>query len=163
MKRFFFIAMLGIVLSAQGQVYRKATDRKALKSACEILKVYYPSNLLCIEDSIYDLNWYFFTNHVDEETRQVIGSYRQERKFGYRKPVYSKLLHSLSSSEQREDCKYVARFSSPNKGLIMCEGLPTGKNTDAFGSPGFHSFLFQCNDKGEIDRVFRILIYTDHL
>lgn len=170
MKRFFFIAMLGIVLTMQGQVDSDAAAyREAVKSAYAILKVYYPSNILCADDTIYTGGWWAqFSREFDGEIKQAL-AYEKDiedvlkyvKKEYAEDPVYSEILYSLFGSEPREGCKYIAEFTAPYKGLILCDILPIGKGIGVHGAPEIHSFLFQYNDKGEIDRVIRHKVFVD--
>lgn len=170
MKRFFFIAMLGIALTMQGRADSEAAAyREAVKSAYAILKVYYPSNILCADDTIYTGGWWSpFSKEFEGELKHAL-RYEKDiedlKKYVKKEysddPVYSEILHSLFGSEPREGCKYIAEFTAPYKGLILCSILPIDKRVGVDGAPQGYDFLFQYNDKGEIDRVIRGLIHYD--
>lgn len=162
--------MLGIVLTMQGRADSDAAAyREAVKSAYAILKVYYPSNTLCADDTIYTGGWWTpFSCEFDGELKHALAyeKYIEDLKKYAKKeysddPVYSEILYSLFGSESREGCKYIAEFTAPYRGLIVCDILPIDRGIGVNGAPEIHSFLFQYNDKGEIDRVIRYKVYVD--
>ncbi len=55
MKQLLVFTMLSVILTAFGQDEPDAlpAEQKAIKTACEIMKLYYPVGDICFSDSIY--------------------------------------------------------------------------------------------------------------
>lgn len=96
MKVIISLVMLCVSLTilGQGNTYSHKTEQEAIKSAYNVLKVYYPSNELCVSDSIYDLDWNLFADMVDDKTKQNLISHRIEKNsFGIHLLILMKYLH----------------------------------------------------------------------
>ena len=132
MRIFFLMCILGasLTIAAQNIIY-------------DILQVYYHSKELCVSDSIYDLDWEIFSDMVDTQTKQILWSYRIEKKFIWNAPTYSEALLSIFGPETCDSCMYIANFSEPYKGMIRCDILPKDKMVGIYGSPVISAFLFK--------------------
>ena len=151
-------------LFGQGNAYKRKAEQKAVKFAYEILKVYYPSNQICVSDSIYNgLPWFLFLDYVDEETKKELMSGKILPDNRHTCPVYSKKLASLfvNYNSNCNDYKYVADFSGPYRGMIMCEILPKDRKIGIHGAPRIQEFLFKYDETGEINQVIRIEVDVD--
>lgn len=145
----------------QSDPYSSIIEQSAVKQASKILEIYYPNNELCITDSIYDLDWYFFSSLVDTDTENILRSYRIDKNFAYESPVYSPILSSLFHEDSIQCNKFVADFSAPYKGMIMCDVLPKDRRIGIYGTPVISSFLFRYNNKGEIYQFNKIEVNVD--
>lgn len=163
MKVIIFLTMLCISLTilGQGNTYSQKTEQEAIKFAYNVLKVYYPSNELCVSDSIYDLDWNLFADMVDDQTRHNLITHRIEKKFIWDSPVYSDAISSLFSSDTCDCCKYIAEFSEPYKGMIRCDIIPKGEKIGVYGVPRISIFLFKYNEKGEIFQISKTEVDID--
>ena len=97
MRIFFLMCILGasLTIAAQNIIYGNKNEQRAINMAFDILQVYYHSKELCVSDSIYDLDWDIFSDMVDTQTKQILWSYRIEKKFIWNAPTYSEALLSL--------------------------------------------------------------------
>ena len=68
-----------LTMSAKNNIYGNKTEQRAIKMAYTLLQVYYHSNELCVSDSIEDLEWFLFSDMVDNQTKQILDSYRKEK------------------------------------------------------------------------------------
>lgn len=163
MKVIIFLAMVFVPSTILGQrkAYSHKTEQEALKFAYNILKVYYPSNELCVSDSIYDLDWHFFEDKVNDQTKQILSSHRIEKKFKWDSPVYSNEISSLFSSYPCDSCKYVAHFSAPYNGMIRCDIMPKDGKIGIYGMPQISIFLFRYNEKGEVIQISKSEVDID--
>lgn len=167
MKRVWFMLTLTLTFSVipimygQDDPYSKPVEQKAIKMAHDILNLYYPGNILCITDSIYDHDWFGLGRVIDKETDEAIMSYRIEKKFKYNPTIYSKSLATLFNSDTCQCNKYVADFSAPYKGMIFCYIMPKDRKVGIVGTPTIQSFMFRYDDKGEIYQVTRGLVHCD--
>lgn len=146
----------------QKNAYKSKREQTALKMAYDILKVYYPSNELCVSDSIWDLDyWFYLSTEMDEENRKYFEYYRIIEKGGkYDNPVYSKHIFKLLKNENCDNSKYkyVADFSAPNRNFILCEILPIDRRIGIKGTPIVPVFLFKYDENGEIIQINRHLV-----
>ena len=159
------LIMVCISLSAFGQNgnYNNKTERDAIKCAARLLAAYYPPDELCVSDSIYDLDWFYFADVVDDKTKQEISNYRTEKKYIWSPPIYSHNMAELFGTHNCEctSYKYVAQFSAPYNNLIRCDILPGDRRIGIYGSPTITSFLFIFNNQGEVDQMFRDELHID--
>ena len=145
MRIFFLMCILGasLTIAAQNIIYGNKNEQRAINMAFDILQVYYHSKELCVSDSIYDLDWDIFSDMVDTQTKQILWSYRIEKKFIWNAPTYSEALLSIFGPETCDSCMYIANFSEPYKGMIRCDILPKDKMVGIYGSPVISAFLFK--------------------
>lgn len=76
--RILFLIVFGwasLAMSAKNNIYGNKTEQRAIKMAYTLLQVYYHSNELCVSDSIEDLEWFLFSDMVDNQTKQILDSY----------------------------------------------------------------------------------------
>ena len=146
MRIFFLMCILGasLTIAAQNIIYGNKNEQRAINMAFDILQVYYHSKELCVSDSIYDLDWDIFSDMVDTQTKQILWSYRIEKKFIWNAPTYSE-----------------ANFSEPYKGMIRCDILPKDKMVGIYGSPVISAFLFKYNNRGEIYQSYKAEVNID--
>ena len=163
MKVIISLVMLCVSLTilGQGNTYSHKTEQEAIKSAYNVLKVYYPSNELCVSDSIYDLDWNLFADMVDDKTKQNLISHRIEKKFIWDSPAYSDEISSLFSSDSCDCCEYIAEFSEPYKGMIRCDIIPKDRKIGIYGVPRISIFLFKYNDKGDVVQLSKTEVDVD--
>ena len=66
------VTAICVSLSAfsQKNAYKGKTEQKALKMAYNLLKVYYPNGELCVSDSIWDHDWFWYSDEVDKENKK---------------------------------------------------------------------------------------------
>ncbi|MDE6654083.1 MAG: hypothetical protein K2K37_06820 [Muribaculaceae bacterium] len=151
--------LLMIVLFLANAIYGKdmpysgEIERKAVRSAYELLGVYYPDGL-CVSDSIYDLEWYYLSD-VDEKTRNEL-KFKISNDSVRTRPAYSKMLDKMFCREKCGDCDSgcVAMFAKPYKGMIRCEVRPKGMGID--GESDSSAFLFRYDEYGDVYQVNRI-------
>lgn len=144
--------------------YSEKTEQKAIGFAYNILKVYYPSeDELCVSDSIYDLEWFFFSGYVrDKETQKAFEFYNLDKdRLEYIDPVYSKTLASIFESNTCKcgDFKYVAHFSAPFRNAISCYIVPFDDQDPMFGE--ISTFLFMYNNEGEVIQINKDTLYLN--
>lgn len=163
MRIFFLMCILGasLTIAAQNIIYGNKNEQRAINMAFDILQVYYHSKELCVSDSIYDLDWDIFSDMVDTQTKQILWSYRIEKKFIWNAPTYSEALLSIFGPETCDSCMYIANFSEPYKGMIRCDILPKDRKIGVYGSPTIDAFLFKFNNKGEIYQLYKAKINID--
>ena len=163
MKGFVLFAMLSIFLTvrAQEEPYSHPAEQKAVKTACEILKLYYPSGELCCSDSIYDLDWWFRkeTGIKNWEERYLEKLNRIASGEPVDVAVYSSILSSVFGADACECRKYVAEFSAPFRGMIRCDIVPSNDRNPVFGVMPI--FLFKFNENGEIFQFFQRTLYLN--
>ena len=164
MKGFVLFAMLSIFLTvrAQEEPYSHPAEQKAVKTACEILKLYYPSGELCCSDSIYDLEWWWLRYEVGKENseeRYLEKIHRIASGEPVDVAVYSSILSSVFGADACECRKYVAEFSAPYKGMIRCDIVPSNDRKPDFGVMPI--FLFKFNENGEIFQFFQSIVYLN--
>lgn len=159
MRGFILFAMLSVILTTLGQdePYNTPAERKAIKTAYEILKLYYPLGDLCFSDSIYDSDWFGFSKEVGEEIYQERYMRLLEKGFVADEPVYSSILSSVFGADACECRRYVAEFAAPSWGMIRCEIVPSNDRNPYFGEKPV--FLFKFNEKGEIYQFFQRKIH----
>ena len=109
----------------------------------------------------YDLDWDIFSDMVDTQTKQILWSYRIEKKFIWNAPTYSEALLSIFGPETCDSCMYIANFSEPYKGMIRCDILPKDKMVGIYGSPVISAFLFKYNNRGEIYQSYKAEVNID--
>ena len=163
MKGFVLFAIFSIFLTvrAQEEPYSHPAEQKAVKTACEILKLYYPSGELCCSDSIYDLDWWFrketgiknWEEHYLEKLNRIASGEPVDV------AVYSSILSSVFGADACECRKYVAEFSAPYKGMIRCDIVPSNDRHPVFGVMPI--FLFKFNENGEIFQFFQRTLYLN--
>ena len=109
MRIFFLMCILGasLTIAAQNIIYGNKNEQRAINMAFDILQVYYHSKELCVSDSIYDLDWDIFSDMVDTQTKQILWSYRIEKKFIWNAPTYSEALLSIFGPETCDSCMYI--------------------------------------------------------
>lgn len=152
---------VSLTILGQGNTYSHKAEQEAIKSAYNVLKVYYPSNELCVSDSIYDLDWNLFADMVDDKTKQNLISHRIEKKFIWDSPAYSDEISSLFSSDSCDCCEYIAEFSEPYKGMIRCDIIPKDRKIGIYGVPRISIFLFKYNDKGDVVQISKTEVDVD--
>ena len=162
MRMLFLLVFLGVSLTmpAKNNIYGNKTEQRAIKMAYALLQVYYHANELCVSDSIEDLEWFYFPG-VDNQTKQILDSYRKEKDFIWNDPVYCEKIAAMFGSEVSDSCTYIAIFSEPYKGMIRCDILPKDRKIGVYGSPTIDAFLFKFNNKGEIYQLYKAIINID--
>lgn len=145
----------------KNNIYGNKTEQRAIKMAYTLLQVYYHANELCVSDSIEDLEWFLFSGMVDNQTKQILDSYRKEKDFIWNDPVYCEKIAAMFGSEVSDSCTYIAIFSEPYKGMIRCDILPKDRKIGVYGSPTIDAFLFKFNNKGEIYQLYKAIIDID--
>ena len=157
MKRLFFIVILaGMFCSCSRHViYRQPVEQETIQFAYKVMKVYYPSDLLCVADSIYDLDWDIFTDLVVDtvDIRPSILSYRENKGNVRERPKYSKILSKLFGHCVCIDSGYVAEFSAPYKGMIRCDVVPKNGIQSPDGDRHVSAFLFEYDEYGKVSSV----------
>ncbi len=155
--------MMGFVLSIYGKAdpYDQEPEQKAVRLAYDILKVYYPSNELCVSDSIYDLDWDAYSKDVNDSIRQEVKNYRINRDFVWDDPIYSRELSELFETDTCRCNKYEVDFSAPYKHMILCEIMPKDRKIGIQGVPRISSFLFKYDEDGEVYFVRKYIIHID--
>lgn len=158
----FLIGCISLAIANQKDAFCHKVEQEAVKSAVEFLQDYYAHDI-CVADSIYDLDWSFFSSRVDVKLRPCLESYRQEKKWVWDRPVHSEVLDSLFGPDASGSgrYKYVAEFAAPYKGLIRCDVLPWHRRIGILGVPRYLNFLFKYNDKGEIYQICTIVTHVD--
>lgn len=150
----FIMLCVSLVIIGQSSTFRQESEQKAIKSAYDVLRVYYPSDKLCVSDSIYDLDWDLFSDMVDSKTKEYLQSHRIEKGFVWDSPIRSDVLSLLFPHDTCVECnrtdKYIAEFSEPYKGMIRCDVLPKNREIGIHGTPQISIFLFKYNIRGEI-------------
>ena len=143
----FITLCVSLVLIGKNSTFRQEAEQKAIKSAYDVLKVYYPSDKLCVSDSIYDLDWELFSDMVDGKTKEYIQSHRLEKGFVWDSPIRSDVLSLLFPHDTYLKCnctdKYIAEFSKPYKGMIRCDILPNNRKIGIHGTSRISIFLAQ--------------------
>ena len=159
MRGFSLFAMLSVILTMFGQdePYSQPMERKALETAYQILKLYYPLGDICFSDSIYDSDWFGFSSEMGKEIDKERYKRNLEKKFVFDEPVYSSILTSVFGDDACECRRHVAEFTAPFKGFIRCEIVPSHDRNPYFGE--LPVFLFKFNEKGEITQFFRGIMY----
>ena len=162
MRMIFLLVFLGVSLTmpAKNNIYGNKTEQRAIKMAYALLQVYYHANELCVSDSIEDLEWFYFPG-VDNQTKQILDSYRIEKDFIWNDPVYCEKIAAMFGSKVSDSCTYIAIFSEPYKGMIRCDILPKDRKIGVYGSPTIDAFLFKFNNKGEIYQLYKAIIDID--
>lgn len=154
-KKFLLIILLSLQIAIFGKdiPYSVETELKAVRSAYELLSVYYPDGL-CVSDSIYDLEWHYLSD-VDEKTRNELKAKISNDSVRTR-PVYSKILDKGLRREECGDCDSgcVAMFAEPYKGMIRCEVRLKGMGID--GESDSSAFLFRYDEYGDIYQLNRV-------
>lgn len=162
--RILFLIVFGwasLTMSAKNNIYGNTTEQRAIKMAYTLLQVYYHSNELCVSDSIEDLEWFYFAGMVDNQTQQILDSYRKEKDFIWNDPVYCEKIAEMFGSKVSNSCTYIAIFSEPYKGMIRCDILPKDRKIGVYGSPTIDAFLFKFNNNGEIYQLYKAKINID--
>lgn len=144
--------------------YSEKTEQEVIEFAYNILKVYYPSeDELCVSDSIYDLDWFFFSRDVrDKETQKAFEFYSVNKdRCEYIDPVYSKTLASIFESNTCKcgNFKYVVHFSAPFRNAISCYIVPFDDQDPMFGE--IPTFLFMYNNEGEVIQINKDTLYLN--
>ena len=93
-----FFWWASLTMSAKNNIYGNKTEQRAIKMAYTLLQVYYHSNDLCVSDSIEDLEWFLFSDMVDNQTKQILDSYRKEKDFIWNDPVYCKKIATMTDN-----------------------------------------------------------------
>lgn len=147
------VLSLAIAIYGKDMPYSGETERKAVRSAYELLGVYYPDGL-CVSDSIYNLEWHYLSD-VDEKTRNEL-KFKISNDSVRTQPAYSKMLDKVFRREKCGDCDSgcEAMFAEPYKGMIRCEVCPKGMRID--GGPNTSAFLFRYDEYGDIYQVSRV-------
>ena len=146
--------------------YGQSIEKTALTNAIKILKVYYPSDDLCVSDSIYDLEWLYFKHLAkDKDEREFLDSYRMRKEFRWDKPIYSRRIGNIATSL---DCmcnidskKYVADFSRPYHNMIRCDIMPIDRQIGIYGAPTIPIFFFRYDETGVIIQFERRVLCID--
>lgn len=161
MRGFILFALLSVILTIHGQdePYSQPAERKAIETAYQILKLYYPLGDLCFSDSIYDSDWFGFSTEMGKEIDKERYKRNLEKRFVFDEPVYSTILSSVFGDDACECRRYVAEFTAPSWGMIRCEIVPSHDRNPHFGE--LPVFLFKFNEKGEIYQFFRGIIYLN--
>ena len=149
---------------AKGDPYSRERDKKALKFAYEVIKLYYPANDICASDSIKDLDyWAGFSFAVDKETIKMLYSHRFEKSCKYDKPIYSKTVARLfeQSNNECNNIKHVIDFSEPYKKMILCAILPIDRKIGINGCPRITVFLFRYDEEGNIYQISNLISHID--
>ena len=154
MRRFCLFALILVSLSLYGQrnYYTKKADKEAIKSAYRIIKTSYPDRTLCVEDSVFDLDWWSSKEYSDDVNKKING-YRPSKNYVFHKPAYEEGLSELLQADScicGKNCYYV-EFSEPYEGMIRCDIVNFDKRLAIFGI--IPQFLFIYNDEGEIIQV----------
>ena len=152
MKSIILCVMVMVSIVSMGQEKTSPIRQKMYRAAYETLCGFYQESNLCVSDSIYDLNWGYFANEVDDETKKVFSNYRIDRCFLLTPPFYSDDISAVIDSVGI-DCQksmYIAEFSCPYREMIMCYILPIDKRIGIFGAPQIQIFLFKFDLEGNI-------------
>ena len=162
----------GVSMHAE-DYYADEAARKAVKTAYELLKVYYPEeNQICPSDSVYEdvlpyvpmwqptaskedgkIIWDAFLYSLDNDmTEDTTHS-----------PTLSELFAPLIC--HCNESKYVIRFSPPIKNMILCEKWRRDRKVGISGGPDadfkIDQFLFFYNDMGEIVQMSKGVYTVD--
>ena len=162
MKRLFLISMLWMILAScnRNMVYCQYTEQETIQFAYKLMKLYYPSDALCVSDSIYDLDWDIFTDLVVDtiDMRPAIMAYRENKGNVRDKPEYSKILSKLFGHRVCIDSGYVAEFSAPYKRMIRCDVVPKNGTSSMDDTRQVSAFLFEYTEFGKISSVTKMVI-----
>lgn len=164
MRRVFLLLTIFISFTVCGQdkYYNDKAEQEVLKKAFEIIKVFYPANTVCASDSVYDLDWMFSAGKLEKEIREELFQLRLDKKYVFDDPIYSQNISYLLKTDSCEchDYQYVAEFSAPYKGLIMCDVMPKEKKIGLL-MPSIFTFLFRFENDGEIYQINKSIICFD--
>lgn len=152
MKAVVFCIMAMVSLTTLSQNNINYLVLRVYKSAYNILREHYSAGDLCVSDSIYDLDWQYFADKVDDETAKIFRDYRLDKLFIWTPPVHSNEISAMIDSigAYSANSKYIVEFSSPYKMLVMCRILPIDKRIGILGAPQIPIFLFKFDWKGNI-------------
>lgn len=133
--------------------YSGEIESRAVRSAYELLCVYYPGGM-CVSDSVYDLKWHYLSD-VDEKTRNVLKAKITNDSIRTQ-PAYSKILDKVFCREKCGDCESgcMAMFAEPYNGMIRCEVCPNDMRID--GGSNTSAFLFRYDENGDIYQVNKV-------
>ena len=147
MKRTFLLMLLGCLLCSCNRyaAYRQPVEQETIQFAYKLMKLYYPSDVLCVSDSIYDLDWDHFADLVVDtiDVKPHIVAYRENKVNTREKPEYSKIFTKLFGHCVCIDSGYVAEFSAPYQGMIRCDVVPKDKSVDSDSARQVAAFLFE--------------------
>lgn len=143
--------------------YSGVPEQKTIEESLKILSIYYPADELCVSDSIYDLDWFFFSDEVDCKSEKVVEYHRINKNAIWDEPMFSKELAVLAANfnSEHKNYKYVALFSEPYYNMIRCDVLPYDRKIGFMGSPIIYSFLFKYNEEGEITLFIKAEVNVD--
>ena len=157
MQKTFLIVLLGCLLCSCSKytTYRQPVEQETIQFACKLMKLYYPSDVLCVSDSIYDLDWDHFADLVVDtvDVKPYLTTYRENKGNVWSKPEYSKILSRLFGHCVCNDSGYVAEFSAPYQGMIRCDVVPKDKSIDSDSARQVTAFLFEYTKYGKISSV----------
>lgn len=155
--------LVSVSLSGQGNFYVEKPAQEAIKSAYRILKAFYPDTELCVEDSIFDLDWFWLKGKLDKKTADKLEAYRIDKQFKYEQPRYEKGLATLLNADTCTSCNngFYADFSRPYEQMIRCDIMPKDRRIGILGSPTIEIFLFRYDDDGEIIQVTRNTLHVE--
>nr|MBD5376654.1 hypothetical protein [Bacteroides sp.] len=162
----------GVSMHAE-DYYADEAARKAVKTAYELLKVYYPEeNQICPSDSVHeDVLEYvpLWKSTASKEDGKIIRD-----AFLYSLDNYNleDTIHSQTLSElftplicHCNESKYVIKFSPPIKNMIFCERWRRDGAVGISGGPDadfeIDIFIFFYNDKGEIVQMRKKVLTVD--
>ena len=157
MKGLFLMSMLGNIFASCNRniVYGEYTEQETVQFAYKLMKLYYPSDVLCVSDSIYDLDWDHFADLVVDtvDVKPHIMAYRENKGNVRDKPEYSKIFTKLFGHCVCIDSGYFAEFSAPYKGMIRCDVVPKDKSVDSASALQVAAFLFEYTEYAKIASV----------
>ena len=70
--------------------------------AFKIIKIYYPQNILIVNDSLFDSYDYGFEKDVNESTKSFLINYRKSKKFEWDEPQYSTYLSEMNLNNSKD-------------------------------------------------------------
>ena len=159
--------------------YADEAARKAVKTAYELLKVYYPEeNQICPSDSVYEdvsVYWPMWKSNASKEDGKILWNtylYSLDNYYKNKDTSHSHITHSQTLSElfaplicHCNESKYVIRFSPPVNNMILCDKWRRDRKIGISGGPDADFtrdiLIFFYNDMGEIVQMRKEVITFD--
>lgn len=148
--------------SPKESAYSDSVDCKAVKTAYEMVKQYFPDKRICVSDSVYIKGYCFHYQYVAAKYQKDIQNYDQrDLKTLGEHDYYSENLHTLFHDDLSLNNKgdYIATFSVPYRRMIICDVYKYGEFYRGYSNREIHEFFFLYDDDGEIIKLSAAILW----
>ena len=148
--------------SPMDSAYSDSIDCKAVKTAYEMVKQYFPDKRICVSDTVYIKGYCFHYQHVAAKYQKDIQNYDQrDLKALGEHDYYSESLHTLFHDDlphnNKGDC--IVTFSAPYRRMIICDVYKYGEFYRGYSNREIHEFLFLYDEDGEIIKLSAAILW----